>query len=277
MSIVVGGQACNAFCPFCISKMTGLADVQKKHEVNLPKLRKAIKLAQIGGVTTVLLTGKGEPTLYDEQINVFLKHLELASFPFIELQTNGLRLAENPEMARLWAAQGLTTVIISVVHYEAAKNQIIYTPNKSYIDLPVLIKHLHSMGLIVRLNCTMIKDFIDTIDETKRFLQFCQDNQVDQVSLRPVTTPVGVDECKQYLIANAAKHEIFGYLQKSYPKIMNLMHGAEVYDADGVSLCLTNCLTESDGNELRQIIFYPNGKLTYSWQYQGATLLRGNE
>lgn len=43
---------------------------------------------------------------------------------------------------------------------------------------------------------------------------------------------------------------------------------------DGQNLCVSTCLTlDPQEPELRQIIFWPNGRLTYDWQYQGAILL----
>ena len=57
---------------------------------------------------------------------------------------------------------------------------------------------------------------------------------------------------------------------------MQLPHGGVVYDFQGQNLCMTDCLTMSPSSEdgLRQIIFYPSGKLTYDWQYKGAILMR---
>ena len=60
-SIVVGTRACNASCPFCISKQTGLFGTPIK--VNWRNFHIACNLAQKANTTTVLLTGKGEPTL----------------------------------------------------------------------------------------------------------------------------------------------------------------------------------------------------------------------
>ena len=95
MSIVVGGDACNAKCPFCIAKMTNdETDSLKCDSINFRNLDKAILLAKQSGITTCILTGKGEPTLYIDEITEYL-HRVGKEFPFIELQTNGLKFADN--------------------------------------------------------------------------------------------------------------------------------------------------------------------------------------
>jgi hypothetical protein len=55
------------------------------------------------------------------------------------------------------------------------------------------------------------------------------------------------------------------------------MHGAEVFDVDGQNVCMSDCLTNDASNgDIRTLIFYSNGRITYDWQYEGAVLLGGN-
>ncbi len=68
-TIVVGSAACNAACPYCVSKMTGKELGMKEPKVNWRNFDKACRLAQVNQVSTVLLTGKGEPTLFPEQFS----------------------------------------------------------------------------------------------------------------------------------------------------------------------------------------------------------------
>jgi len=67
------------------------------------------------------------------------------------------------------------------------------------------------------------------------------------------------------------------YLPKQEPaatKLMELVHGATVFDYKGQNLCISNCLTINPKDEnVRQLIFFPDGKLRYDWQYPGAILL----
>jgi len=64
-SIVAGTLACNARCPFCISKMTVENGMTlKEPKVNWRNFHKACMLAERSAVSTVMITGKGEPTLF---------------------------------------------------------------------------------------------------------------------------------------------------------------------------------------------------------------------
>ena len=75
LSIICGTRACNARCPYCVSKMTpsqgvGLED----YEPNWRNFEIANRYARDNGVSTILITGKGEPTLYPDQVTTFLEH-----------------------------------------------------------------------------------------------------------------------------------------------------------------------------------------------------------
>ena len=101
-SIIAGSEACNAHCPFCISKMTPPQGVTlKTPAVNWRNFRIGAQFAKQYGVTTTMITGKGEPTLFPEQITKYLEELRCFNFPFLELQTNGILLA-----AIYWAVDG---------------------------------------------------------------------------------------------------------------------------------------------------------------------------
>ena len=97
-SIVTGTAACNACCPYCISKMTpkqGIAFEEPK--VNWRNFNIGAKLAKQSGVTTAMITGKGEPTIFPEQISRYMDELQKYDFPFIELQTNGISFHDKPQ------------------------------------------------------------------------------------------------------------------------------------------------------------------------------------
>lgn len=132
-SIVAGSLACQARCPFCVARMTPVNGLtEKEPTVNWRNFCKACRLAQIGEATTVLITSKGEPTLFPEQITKFLEHLQPFDFPIIEMQTNGITIADGKhvteEHLQRWYDLGLTTIAISIVHYDPAKNHEIYLP-----------------------------------------------------------------------------------------------------------------------------------------------------
>ena len=284
-SIVAGSEACNARCPFCISKMTPPQGVQMKEPpVNWRNFEKACQFARSMNVTTAMITGKGEPTLFPGQITSFLEHLVKYEIPLIEIQSNGIPIAEKEEFDAYlskWYELGLTTIAISIVHYAPEKNREIYVPyKKDYIDLPKLIQRIHAKGLNVRLACIMVNGYIDSVEEVKKLIAFAKENQVEQLTLRPVNKPGASrnDDVFKWTSANHLSREqvdaIQLYLSEHGHPLMKIEYGAIVYDVDGQNVCITNSLTLDSGSDaIRQLIFFPNGHLSYDWQYAGAILL----
>lgn len=289
-SIIAGSEACNARCPFCISKMTIPHGLEPKEpEVDWRNFEVACRFAKQNGCTTAMLTGKGEPTLFPNQITMFLKRLEPHKFPFIELQTNGIRIAEKTnkylKYLQEWYELWMTTIAISIVHFEPEKNRQIYLPyEKNYIDLPRLIKLLREQGFSVRLTCILAKDFIDSSDKVKSLIQFAKENNAGQLTLTPVNKPEeelsqnkeAWDWTAKHHLTDEQWNDIKHFVQTNGVKLMHLVHGAVVFDVWGQNVCLNNCLSvQADSEDMRNLIFYPNGDLGYYWQYAGALLLQG--
>ncbi len=281
-SVIVGDRKCNAACPYCISQMTPDNGVLKKEKVNWRNFEIGCKYAKQSDISTILLTGKGEPTLYPDEITDYLTRLEKYEFPFMELQTNGLTLENqglNQHMLD-WYDKGLTTIALSVAHYDTKKNKKIYTPNGDYLNLTGVIDKLHDIGFSVRLSCMMMKDYIDTTDKLDALIDFARENEVEQLTVRNITKPADTT-CKK--VANFVEEHKLGqeqieemrdYLDFNGTRLMELVHGAIVYDYDDQNVCLSNCLTiDPKAERLRQLIFFPDGHLRYDWQYKGAVLI----
>ncbi|MBK7748050.1 MAG: radical SAM protein [Candidatus Obscuribacter sp.] len=286
-SIVAGSMACQARCPFCVAHMTPKNGIgSKAPDINWRNFKKACQFARDGGCSTAMITSKGEPTIFPDQVSEFLQNLAPFNFPVIELQTNGLLIADGPgnkvtdQHLKDWYNAGLTTVAISVSHYDADKNKEIYMAGKKdYMDLPALIAKLHRFGFSVRLAVVMVKGYIDSVAEVEKMIAFAQANKVEQLTFRPVTKP---DKSENEAIFKwTSEHhvpaELEGQLNKHLSSVGNsvleLAHGATVYDVRGQNVCMTNCLTiQPDNDELRQVIFFPDGHLRYAWQYSGAVI-----
>jgi molybdenum cofactor biosynthesis enzyme MoaA len=285
-SIVAGTRACNARCPFCISRMTPEAGLGRTPgPVNWRNFRKGALFAARAGVTTAMITGKGEPTLFPERITEYLEALDEFQFPFLELQTNGIALDESRETYAVhlkdWYHLGLSTIALSIVHYEAEKNRRVYLPHRErYIDLPDLIGRLHDQGFSVRLSAVLVGGFIDSPNELGRLIDFARETRVEQLTVRPVNQPQRSQDPEAHAWAVEHRLEkdrlaaIADHLNRIGRPLMKLIHGAVVYDVDGQNVCLTDSLTlEAEGENLRQLIFFPDGHLRYDWQYEGAVIL----
>lgn len=287
-SIVAGSAACNARCPFCVSKMTVPNGIGlKEPEVNWRNFDKACRLAQLSGVSTAMITSKGEPTLFPDQITKYLRQLEKYNFPLIEIQSNGIPPIEKPEKykpyLKEWYCAGLGMYAISTVHINPEKNRKIFLPyKKQYIDLPALIDMLHEEGFSVRLVCTLLNGYVDKPEEVEKYLAFAKKYGVEQVKMTPVTStdraPEGPANVYNWIGENGLTPEqyqsIRGYFDENGTTLLSLMHGAKVYDVNGQNVCFSDCLTKDGFTEdVRQLIFFPDGHLRFDWQYAGAILL----
>lgn len=281
----VGSKACNAHCPYCVSKMTPSQGIElKTPTINWRNFKIGCRLARDNNASTALLTGKGEPTLFPEQVTEFLENLQPHGFSFIELQTNGIILLQKKQeyapILKTWYDLGLSTIAISIVHYDDAKNKEIFQPDDSYINLAELISYLHSFQFSIRLSCMMFKNSIDSVDEVKALINFAKNNKVEQLTIRTIEMPNKSENpeiaewVKQYKLRKRQVKKIKKFLQKKGKKLNELMHGAIVYDVNGQNICFSTCLTlDPSLKELRQLIFFPDGHLRYDWQYPGAILL----
>jgi len=292
-SIVTGTRACDARCPFCVSKMTGFAELPGNRSIDERNFRKAALLAERAGTTTVLFTGKGEPTLYPDEISAYLELLRSHSFPLIELQTNALaigRLARDgdsgtkltAEHLREWYRLGLDTVAISAVDVTPAPNQEVYA--EDYPDLATTVGALHDLGFSVRLCIMMAKGFVDSPERMEQVVEFCRQHRVEQLTARPIRRPQTTasestsDWVVQRGMGDADADAVYRWVADHGTHILSLMHGARVYDVDGQNVCISDCLTvEPDEGNIRTLIFYSNGRIAYAWQYEGAVLLGGKK
>ena len=285
-SIVAGTGACNASCPFCVSKMTGLSEIGlQPSPINWRNFDKAIQIAKCYSVGSVVITGKGEPTLFPDQITSYLEKLAPHNFPLIDLQTNGLLFQLQKERydayLKKWYRLGLSFVAISVVHYLPENNRQVYTPqSKNYIDLQSLIHRLHSIGYSVRLSVTLYDGCLDSPNKIEKMIEFSKKNSIEQLTLRRIAKPKESEDPRieswatAHLISDEKIQKIKEFLDNSGHPILLPGHGSIIYDIKGQNVCLTNALTlDQDQSKIRQIIFYPSGRVRFDWSYSGATLL----
>jgi molybdenum cofactor biosynthesis enzyme MoaA len=284
-TVIVGTTACNARCPYCVSRLTpacgvGRAPVAPNHR----NFDIACRFARTAGVSTVLLTGKGEPTLFPHLIADYARRSQAHGFPFIELQTNGIRLLEDRRLRpslRTWYRYGLTTVSVSIAHPEPARNAEIFRPGRPY-DFWALTGRLHDLGLAVRLNCTLVKGYVDRPAAIAALVDACRERGIEQLTLREVARPD--DSADAGVARYVDAHRVTGLCEtmrrqlarpgQGATLLLELPHGGLVYDWRGQNLCLGNCLTgTTDPDDIRQLIFFPDGHLRYDWRYPGAIIL----
>jgi molybdenum cofactor biosynthesis enzyme MoaA len=296
----VGGPACNAHCPFCVSKMT-FGDKEKKgdwkeFEPNWSKFIKACLIAKKSpNLISALLTGKGEPTLYPELITGYLDRIQqYGEFPIVELQTNGILMATNKLDSVLdeWNYDyGLEMIALSVVHYEEKMNRKIYchgNEEKRHYDLAKLIKKLHKIGYSIRLSVMLLKNFIDCPKEINNMIDFSFENEVEQLTFRNIARTDDVDskESKwvdEHMLTSKEFSLIRKHIERSCKFISQLSFGAKVFgcpmgNGREQNVCISDCLSENESandNNIRHLIFFPEGRgrIGYSWHHEAAVIL----
>ncbi len=289
LSVMTPGTACNARCPFCVAKMTPTQGTEKGLPLDIRNVRKACRLAEMMGVTTALITGKGEPTLHVEDVAFYIRTLgEESRFPLVELQTNGILLTRNPGFAdilRNWHSMGLTTVCLSVAHWLDEKNHEIYQSGDGYPPLDWTIRLLHDCGLSVRLSVAGLKGYVDAPAKLIEMADYCRANEVEQLTWRWVTVPKSdqvevIRAAESFLPVREQRSTMDAWVARQMQgsgdavmtPLMKLPWGAVVFDHKGQNVCISNCLTQSTGEDQRQLIYFPDGHLRYSWVYPGAII-----
>lgn len=283
-SIVVGTAACNAHCPYCVSKMTDTKACCSA-SINERRFHTACRIVEQArdGLVSVLLTGKGEPLLFPMGITQYLQWLQEYRFPLVDLQTNGILLKACAAQGYLnkWAASGLTLVCLSIAHWNAEySNNLMGIREKGY-DFYEEVKRVQNVGLAARLNCTMTRSGCGTTDAALRLIDMCRDAGVEQLTLREVEMPDNaargssvrefVEREKPHDLAHTLRYHLE---TQGATKLMELPHGAIIYDVDGQNVCISNCLTSTtDPNDIRQIIYFPDGRIAYDWKYAAARIL----
>jgi molybdenum cofactor biosynthesis enzyme MoaA len=232
------------------------------------------------GLIHVLLTGRGEPLLYPSEIGGYLVRMK-GRFPLVEIQTNGVSVADVAEsnLWETWKAGGLTQVCISITHIDPARsNQIMgIEAQYNYWDAA---KYLKAVGFSVRLNCTMVRSGTHTPWQVDDLIDRCAMNGVDKLTLREVEAPSNSQDAEAAeWVKDEKPHGAAARLRQHLElrgahRLLELPHGGIVYDVDGQNVAVSTCLTRTtDPDDIRQIIFFPDGRISYDWQHTGARIL----
>lgn len=283
---VVGGSACNARCPFCVASMTPHNGVTTKAVVpDWSEYRRVCAFAQARGADEILYTSKGEPTLWPDLLTEYLRQAQQFGFARSVLQTNGIPIFERKLVKdshlRNWRELGLQMIALSVTHYDASRNREIYVPYRDrYICLSKLINDLHGFGFAVRLAVVLVSGYIDSPQELDRMIAFAHDNGVEQLTVRPVNRPdvSANDEVSNWVGENfltaEKKQALHEHLDHVGKRVDQLPWGGLVYDVNGQNVCITNSLTNrtDDPDLARQLIFFPDNKVSYSWEMEAVPL-----
>jgi hypothetical protein len=269
LTISIPNKGCdkNPPCPYCVSKCTGV--VKEKRDLMLRNIPKVLTMARLGQVSSVMLTGKGEPCLNFNDVLMFCEHFR--EFP-LEIQTNGIWLSRHILTGEVpvLAGQGMNVVAISADEFGS-------TP------IEVLSKAIHDTGMLLRMtfNVTNAHKFRELTFQS--LLDYCIKWDVDQLTIRKIVAPNYTEETEQtewikdnvdLLLYPRLMDELKTACKKSGHHIRSLPFGAEVYDVQGVSVSYSNYCIQDDNDmeDIRSLIFLEDGHMYSSWNSKASVL-----
>jgi hypothetical protein len=232
---------------------------------NLPKVK---ELAHVGQVTSVLFTGKGEPTLNETDLFWLMKefnHLPLG------LQTNGLRLSRDLHLLERIAKAGLNTLAVSIDDL------------KQFTDYYELFARSKELGVLTRVTLNITNKLPKEIN-FESLVSLCKENYVRQLMLRNVVIPNNVPlntPTVLWILKNVdpsmyprLQNELKEACEKNGMAIRRLNFGSMVYDYREVSVTYSDyCVQDSnDGKDIRSLILMEDGHCYTSWNSDASAL-----
>lgn len=258
LTISIPSKGCDKKCPYCISRITGSypsnLDLMKK------KINKVRTVAHRAGVTSVLMTGKGEPTLNLPDLLDFCYEFE--EFP-IELQTNGIFLNKNG-VGTLEGAIDVIAVSIDDISDFERYGLLFHDINKFNITLRISLNITDAITM----------SFNDIIT-------LCQKNFVNQLSIKDITIPKdlsgkektkGAKQIKW--IENNVTYDHFARLSTE-SGVLNYQMADSQRNICGISVMfIRECVQEMpiDNENIRSLIFLEDGHLYKSWNSKASRL-----
>jgi len=262
LTVSIPNKGCDKNCPYCVSKCTG--SVKSNHELMYRNMPKVLNMARVSQVSSVLLTGKGEPCLNFDEI-LILSYM-FQEFP-VELQTNGIWLSNNLDKVEELAKNGMNVIAVSV------------DKDTNTLTLEDLAKVVHKAGMLLRVSFNVTKTDLSFSDLLYSF----RIRGADQFTLRNIVAPNFTAETTQsaWIRDNVDP--------KAYPRLLwemktackdmghhlrSLAYGAEVYDLNGIAVSFSDyCIQDNNnGEDLRSLIYQEDGHCYTSWNSKASML-----
>ena len=283
LSFMVGGEECQASCPCCIAKLTrGGCGNWNRCPTWYRNLSLVFKTADRFNVHTVMITGKGEPTLHMDDVRDVVSRSRGLGF-ITELQTNGFIFSEDKDSVDGLSADGLNTVAISRMSIDDARNRSLMGEGSP--NLKDIVKSFMDKGINVRLTYVGFQGENDT---TQKIIETCKkaaDFGVSQVTIRKM----GKIDLKNSRKTNRARDvikftdknfiqdnewmSVVNELRSSYKIGRTLDWGSVSWMIEGVECMVTDCLSlPGTSGAIRYLIYRPDGHLSYSWEYENSLI-----
>lgn len=255
---------CLGKCPYCVSRMTWTPAPDRERFI--AKLPKARGLAMASGISSVMITGKGEPLQTGD--SAALARQAASAFPDlpVEIQTNGRMLPDNMERAAL-VGDMIDVFAISIDSGEC------FLSDRFRRCVSALSKAAVLRATV--LASRRLGKFLspETALGTLREIGF------SQVTFAILNFPEGHGNTPQARAVNALAADPVAFgddlarLLSRGRRIRSGVHGNDIYDVDGISVTDTpKCVQESAGDRIRSLIYQADGRLYTSWNSRGSVV-----
>jgi len=268
LTISIYTPKCKNGCPFCISKMTG--DVPYNKELYWRNLDKVKTITLFGGISSILITSKGEPMDNIDDTLRIISYFDSLHFP-LELQTNGKFLIKNEKALSTLYKKGLNVLAVSIAKPSDLR------------ESESMLVEAHNVGLVTRLTVVLGHEWKS--EPLYRLIAYCLDHYVSQLTFRIPTLP-------DHPVSTNESARVQEWIQAQEPKyyeriitelksfctdktlIRKLPFGAAVHDIKGIGVTVMDyCIQESsNGDDLRSLVYQTDGHLYTTWDKKGSIL-----
>lgn len=266
LTISIPCDECNKKCHYCISRITW--KTKSNLDLMIRNILKVKRVAKIAGVTNVLFTSKKEPFMNSYELFKFI--CDFSEDHWIEVQTNGIKLKEEPkELSQELYNCGADVIAFSVDNMKELKS------------LSKAIEYLNSFDLVVRL-CFNITRFISDSWDFDGIMKKAKELDVKQVLFRNINYPSNANPNLPEVLWIERNVTQEGYIslykqmiKKGLEKIRVIPQtGVVTYSYDDISVCFSDyCVQETNTNDnLRSLIFQEDGHVYTSWNHRSSIL-----
>lgn len=265
LTISIPNKGCNKKCPYCISDMT--PSVDSNPEIFLKRLLKAKKLAEHANVSSVLVTGKGEPTLNLDMVSTV--GAVFNEFP-LEIQTNGVLFLQPSD-----------STLVKLSNYGFDVISLSFDNWFQFKDHSSTFKKIKELGMTSRVTFN-VTDFLPEDFELDSFFYLCREHSVDQFSLRNITYPSASkdNQTLEWIKENTQNHmyeKLLGDFNSSFFATKAILigstsFGGKIYDVQGVSFTyFDSCIQENHNEEdIRSLIYQEDGHMYTTWNSKAS-------
>jgi len=185
---------CNMRCPICFANANQAGYVYEPSYEQVVRMMETLRAERPVPAPAIQFSG-GEPTIYPRFFDVIRKAKELG-FAQIQIATNGIKLAEDPEFAKKCAEAGLNTIYLQFdgmtdeIYMKTRARPMVEVKMKAVENVRKVPDHRPSIVLVP----TLVKGFND--HQVGDIIKFAVKNRdvVRGVNIQPVAFTGRIDQ-----------------------------------------------------------------------------------